>query len=91
MADILSYIANILTTNQTPSPNSNSRGTKAHILNTSSSTEPNKLNNFLFQCHFYFYTNPIQFDTDIVKFNFAITYLIRVVQNWFEIGLNQED
>ena len=28
---------------------------------------------------------------DIVKINFAITYLTGVVQNWFEVGLNQED
>ena len=29
---------------------------------------------------------------DIVKINFAITYLTGVVQNWFEeIGLNQKD
>ena len=28
---------------------------------------------------------------DIVKINFAITYLIRVAQDWFKMGLNQED
>ena len=33
----------------------------------------------------------MQFDTDIVKINFAISYLTRVAQNWFEVGLNQED
>jgi len=33
----------------------------------------------------------VQFDTDIVKINFAMTYLTGVAQNWFEVGLNQED
>ena len=28
---------------------------------------------------------------DIAKINFAITYLTRVAQNWFEVDLNQED
>ena len=52
--------------------NTNSRGTKAHIPDTFSSTESNKLNNFLFQCRLYFCANPAQFDMDIVKINFAI-------------------
>ena len=28
---------------------------------------------------------------DIVKINFAMIYLTRVAQDWFEVGLNQED
>jgi len=28
---------------------------------------------------------------DIMKINFAMTYLTEVAQNWFEVGLNQED
>jgi len=28
---------------------------------------------------------------DIAKINFAMTYLTGVVQNWFEMGLNQKD
>jgi len=28
---------------------------------------------------------------DIVKINFTMTYLTRVVQDWFEVDLNQED
>jgi len=28
---------------------------------------------------------------DITKINFAITYLTGVAQDWFEVGLNQED
>jgi len=28
---------------------------------------------------------------DIAKINFAITYLTRVSQDWFEMDLNQED
>ena len=79
LADILSYIANTLTANQTPSPNSNSRETKAYISSTFSSTEPNKLNNFLFQCCLYFHTNPAQSDMNIAKINIAMTYLAGVV------------
>jgi len=48
LAEVLSWLANTLNTNQTPRPNTNSRGTKAHISNTFSGTEPDKLNNFLF-------------------------------------------
>jgi len=28
---------------------------------------------------------------DIAKINFTITYLTGVAQDWFEMGLNQED
>jgi len=78
LADVLGQLANTLNANQTPGPNTNSRGTKAYIPNIFSSIEPNKFNNFLFQCRLYFCTNPVQFDTDIVKINFAITYLTGV-------------
>ena len=91
LAEVLGRLANTLNSNQTPRPNTNSRGTKAHISDTFSSTEPDKLNNFLFQCHLYFCTNLVQFDTDIAKINFVMTYLTGVAQDWFEVGLNQED
>jgi len=45
----------------------------------------------LFQCQLYFRANLAQFDTDIAKINFAMTYLTGVAQDWFEVGLNQED
>ena len=48
LAEVLSRLANTLNANQTPRPNTNLRGTKAHIPNTFSGTEPDKLNNFLF-------------------------------------------
>ena len=91
LAEVLGRLANTLNANQTPRPNTNSRGTKARIPDTFSSTEPNKLNNFLFQYRLYFPANPAQFDTDIAKINFAMTYLTGVAQDWFEVGLNQED
>jgi len=28
---------------------------------------------------------------DIAKINFTMTYFTEVVQDWFEMGLNQED
>ena len=91
LAEVLGRLANTLNANQTPGPNTNSRGTKAHIPDTFSGTEPDKLNNFLFQCRLYFCANPAQFDMDIAKINFAMTYLTGVAQDWFEVGLNQED
>jgi len=91
LAEVLGGLANTLNANQTPRPNTNSRGTKACIPDTFSGTEPDKLNNFLFQCRLYFRTNLAQFDTDIAKINFAMTYLTGVAQDWFEVGLNQED
>jgi len=48
LAEVLSWLTNTLNPNQTPSPNTNTRGTKAHIPDIFSSTEPDKLNNFLF-------------------------------------------
>ena len=91
LAEVLSWLANTLNSNQTPGPNTNTRGTKAHIPNTFSSTKPDKLNNSLFQYCLYFCANPVQFNMDITKINFAITYLTGVVQNWFKVSLNQED
>jgi len=91
LAEVLGRLANTLNSNQTPGPNTNSRGTKARIPDTFSGTEPDKLNNFLFQYWLYFRANLAQFNMDIVKINFTITYLTRVVQDWFEVGPNQED
>ena len=81
LAKVLGWLANTLNTNQTPRPNTNSRGTKAHIPDTFSGTEPDKLNNFLFQCRLYFHANPAQFNTGIAKINFTITYLTGVAQD----------
>jgi len=91
LADILGQLANTLNSNQTSGPNTNTRETKAHISNAFSSTKPDKLNNFLFQCCLYFHANLVQFDMDIAKINFAMTYLTEVAQDWFEVGFNWED
>jgi len=48
LTKVLGRLVNTLNANQTLGSNTNSRETKAHISNTFSSTEPNKLNNFLF-------------------------------------------
>jgi len=80
LAEVLGQLANILNIHQNSGPNTNSRRTKAHIPDTFSGTEPDKLNNFLFQCWLYFCANLAQFDMDIVKINFAMTYLTRVAQ-----------
>jgi len=79
LAEVFGQLANILNTNQTPRPNTNSRGIKARIPDTFSGTKPDKLNNFLFQCRLYFHANLAQFNTDIAKINFAMTYLTGVI------------
>ena len=78
LAEVLGQLANTLNSNQTPGPNTNTRGTKACIPDTFSGTEPNKLNNFLFKCYLYFHANLAQCNMDIAKINFAMTYLTRV-------------
>ena len=81
LANILGRLTNTLNSNQTSGSNTNTRETKACIPNTFNSTKPDKLNNFLFQYCLYFHANPVQFDIDIAKINFTITYLTRVAQN----------
>ena len=78
LVNILSQLANILNSNQTSSPNTNTKETKAYIPDIFSNTKPNKLNNFLFQCCLYFYANPLQFNIDIAKINFTIISLIGI-------------
>ena len=48
---------------------------KAHIPDTFDSSDPHKLNHFLFQYWLFFHANPLQFSTDEEKINFAMTYL----------------
>ena len=54
-------------------------------------TDPHKLNHFLFQCWLYFRANAPQFPTDEEKINFVMTYFSSIVQDWFEVVLQQED
>jgi len=84
LADVLSWIANTLDSNQTPRlrPTTNPRKTKVCILNTFSGIKSNKLNNFN-----VVYTSA-QFDMDIAKIKFSMIYLSGVIQDWFEVGLN---
>ena len=91
LANILGQLANTLNANQISGLNINLWRTKAHISDTFSSTEFDKLNNSLFQYCLYFYANLVQFDMNIMKINFAMTYLTGVAQDQFEVGLNQED
>jgi len=64
---------------------------KACILDTFNGSDPHKLNHFLFQCQLYFHANAPQFPTDEEKINFVMTYLSSVVQDWFEVILQQKD
>jgi len=64
---------------------------KAHILDTFNSSDPHKLNHFLFQCQLYFCANAPQFPTDKEKINFMMTYLSGIAQDWFKVVLQQKD
>ena len=54
LTEVLGWLANTLNSNQTSSPNTNTRGTKVCIPDTFSGTKLDKLNNFLFQYCLYF-------------------------------------
>jgi len=64
---------------------------KACIPDTFDSSDPHKLNHFLFQCQLFFHANPLQFSTDKEKINFVMIYLSGVAQDWFEVALQQKD
>ncbi|KAF5347108.1 hypothetical protein D9756_010952 [Leucocoprinus leucothites] len=64
---------------------------KAHLPDTFSSSDPEKLNTFLIQYHLYFQANPTQFQHDNQKADFTITYLTGVMLDWFEVSLTQEE
>jgi len=59
----------------------------AYILDTFDSSDPHKLNHFLFQYWLYFCTNVPQFLTDKEKINFTMIYLSGVMQDWFKVTL----
>ena len=61
------------------------------MLDIFDSTNLEKLNSFLLQYWLHFHINSGQFNIDIVKVNFTMSYLTRVVQSWFEIRLGQKD
>ena len=52
---------------------------------------PHQLHHFLFQCRLYFHSGPTVFKLDFDKINFAMTYVSRVVQDWLQVALEQED
>jgi len=64
---------------------------KVHIPDVFDGIDPYQLHHFLFQCHLYFRLGPTLFKSDVDKVNFAMTYVSRVVQNWLQVALEQED
>jgi len=87
LAKALRQLSENLNKGSVPKPHQS----KAHILDTFNGSDPHKLNHFLFQCQLFFHANPSQFSTNEEKINFAMTYLSGVVQDWFEVALQQED
>jgi len=87
LAEALRQLLENLNRGSAPRPHQS----KACIPDTFDSSDPHKLNHFLFQCQLYFRTNTLQFSTDEEKINFIMTYLSGIAQDWFEVALQQED
>ena len=64
---------------------------KVRVPDVFDGTDLHQLHYFLFQCHFYFCSRPTLFESDVDKVNFAMTYVSRVVQDWLQVALEQED
>jgi len=64
---------------------------KVHVPDVFDRIDPHQLHYFLFQCHLYFRLGPTLFKSDGDKVNFAMTYVSRVVQDWLQVALEQED
>jgi len=87
LAEALRQLSENLNRGSAPKPHQS----KARIPDIFDSSDPHKLNHFLFQCRLFFRANPSQFSTDEEKINFALTYLSGVAQDWFKVALQQED
>jgi len=83
LAEALQQLSENLNRGSAPKPHQS----KACILDIFDSSDPHKLNHFLFQCWLFFHANPLQFSTNEEKINFAMTYLSGVVQDWFKVAL----
>jgi hypothetical protein len=64
---------------------------KAHLPDTFSGTNPDKLKTFLFQCQLYFWSNPNHFSREQAKVDFAMTFFTGIALSWFESAIDQED
>jgi len=64
---------------------------KAHISDVFDGMDLHQLHHFLFQCCLYFCSRPTVVKSDFDKINFTMTYVSRVVQDWLQVALEQED
>jgi len=64
---------------------------KVCVLDVFDETDLHQLHHFLFQCRLYFRSGPTLFKSDFEKINFAMTYVSRMVQDWLQVALEQED
>jgi len=64
---------------------------KVRVPDVFDRTDPHQLYYFLFQCRLYFRSGPTLFKLDFDKINFAMTYVSRMVQDWLQVALEQED
>jgi len=87
LAKALRQLSENLNRGSAPKPHQS----KACIPDIFDGSDPHKLNHFLFQCRLFFHANPLQFSTNEEKINFALMHLSGVVQDWFEVALQQED
>jgi hypothetical protein len=63
----------------------------AHLPDTFSGTDPDKLKAFLFQCQLYFRSNLNHISREWVKVDFTMTFLTDIALSWFESAIDQED
>lgn len=57
---------------------------KAKKPDTFNGSDPCKLNNFILQCHLYFWNNPYSFSDDSAKINLALFYLWDTALKFFK-------
>ena len=81
LTNLLAKVLKKLIVNLTMAINSASSIARTWMLDIFDGMDLEKLNSFLFQCQLHFYANPVQFSINVTKVNFAMIYLIEVVQS----------
>jgi hypothetical protein len=90
MAQTFGRIADTLDRGQTVPPVAGAR-TKARPPDVFNGSDPEKLEQFLFQCRLFFRASPAQFTSETTKVNYALTFLSDTPLRWFQTALDQAD
>ncbi|KAF5347115.1 hypothetical protein D9756_010937 [Leucocoprinus leucothites] len=84
------FATNLENCKHTPQPVVKMEHIQAKEPNIFDGSKPQKLDEFLFQCHLYFNTNPLQFTTEHAKVSLAMTFLKGPAQQHFQTVLQVE-